>query len=573
MDQTLRDSWITWLGNNTYNGEFSVGQEFDSLHQLKDIVKSYSITKNQSFRVVESEPSKYVVECKRKKTHNCPWKLRAIKDPMLPIFRVVKYNGPHANNCVGDIISGDHQNLTSEFVCNIILDLVRVDPSLKIRAIVQVIKDRTEFSITYRKAWLAKQKAIAIIFGDWEKSYEELPRYMQALQEANEGTVVHWSTIETSNPFIHVFKRVFWAFKPFIDGFRHCRPLITIDGTHLYGRYKGTLLIAMATDANFYLFPLAFAIVENESIKTWSWFMACLRQSVTQRRGLCVISDRHAGILDALNKEGSGWEEPFAHHRFCIRHLASNVGKHFKTHMKNLFGRAADERQKKKFDFWFKRIGDLNIKAREYLENIPFHLWSIHHDGGFRYGIRTTNMSECFNEVMKGARCLPIKAIVEMTFFRVNSYFVTRRGWGKRRLDEGHEYSEKAYKIIERNMQKSAAHSVKSFDYEMGLFQVTIGRGNRPPGKGDNKHNVDLVKKTCTCGKFLIYKLPCSHILAVCRDRNLSYASFIDPFFSTHEYRQTYIKSFKPLPDVPYWPPYVGPKVIANVNQKRGKPG
>ncbi|XP_021749813.1 uncharacterized protein LOC110715539 isoform X1 [Chenopodium quinoa] len=116
MDQTLCDSWITWLGNNTYNGEFSVGQEFDSLHQLKDIVKSYSITKNQSFRVVESEPSKYVVECKRKKTHNCPWKLRAIKDPMLPIFRVVEYNGPHANNCVGDIISGDHQNLTFEFV-------------------------------------------------------------------------------------------------------------------------------------------------------------------------------------------------------------------------------------------------------------------------------------------------------------------------------------------------------------------------------------------------------------------------------------------------------------------------
>ncbi|XP_021749711.1 uncharacterized protein LOC110715437 [Chenopodium quinoa] len=161
MDQTLRDSWITWLGNNTYNGEFSAG----------------------------------------------------------------------------DIISGDHQNLTSEFVCNIILDLVRVDPSFKIRAIVQVIKNRTEFSITYRKAWLAKQKAIAIIFSDWEKSYEELPR-------------------------------VFWAFKPSIDGFRHCRPLITIDGTHLYGRYKGTLLIAMETDANLQLFPLAFAIVENESIET-----------------------------------------------------------------------------------------------------------------------------------------------------------------------------------------------------------------------------------------------------------------------------------------------------------------
>ncbi|XP_021768113.1 uncharacterized protein LOC110732474 [Chenopodium quinoa] len=72
VDPRLNNSWMSWLGNETYNngGEFEVGQQFDSLQQLKDAVKSYSIARNQTIRVVEAEPEKYVVECKRKE-HTC----------------------------------------------------------------------------------------------------------------------------------------------------------------------------------------------------------------------------------------------------------------------------------------------------------------------------------------------------------------------------------------------------------------------------------------------------------------------------------------------------------------------
>lgn len=373
MDPALLESWRTWSQDDSFDGEFAIGQEFDSLEQLKDVVKAYSIARNQTFRVLEVEPDKYVIECKRKKQCNCPWRLRATKNPSLPIFTFVRYNGPHASNYVGDINSIDHPLLTSDFVCNAIRDLIQADPSLKIRAIVQVVKDKFHYTITYKRAWLAKQKAIASIFGDWETSYEELPKYMQALQESNRGTVVHWWTMPSQeDPSVHIFCRVFWAFKPSIDGFKHCRPLITIDGTHLYGKYKGTLLIAMATDANFQLFPLAFAIVEEESGDSWKWFMTCIRHSVTQREGLCVISDRHKGILATMNDVSSGWEEPLAHHRFCTRHLASNVNSNFKNaYVKNLFGRAADARQKKKFDYYLNKIGDLNVNARRYLMEIP----------------------------------------------------------------------------------------------------------------------------------------------------------------------------------------------------------
>ena len=67
-------------------------------------------------------------------------------------------------------------------------------------------------------------------------------------------------------PNNETFQRVFWSCKPSIEGFASCRSVLSIDGTHLYGKYKGTLLIVMGGDGNNQLFPLAFAITEGKNI-------------------------------------------------------------------------------------------------------------------------------------------------------------------------------------------------------------------------------------------------------------------------------------------------------------------
>ena len=90
-------------------------------------------------------------------------------------------------------------------------------------------------------------------------------------------------------PNTEIFQRVFWSFKPFIEGFEHCRPIMSIDGTHLYGKYKGKLLIAMKCDGNNQLFPLAFSITEVDNTNSWGWFLTCIRNRVTQWTGMCYI--------------------------------------------------------------------------------------------------------------------------------------------------------------------------------------------------------------------------------------------------------------------------------------------
>lgn len=93
------------------------------------------------------------------------------------------------------------------------------------------------------------------------------------------GTIIE---LETLNVFSNegtqisgarVFHHLFWAFQPCIKGFAFCKPVVQVDGTWLYGKYRGTLLMVMAQDGNRNIFPIAFALVEGETGEAWSFFL------------------------------------------------------------------------------------------------------------------------------------------------------------------------------------------------------------------------------------------------------------------------------------------------------------
>ena len=63
-------------------------------------------------------------------------------------------------------------------------------------------------------------------------------------------------------PNTEIFQRVVWSFKSSIEGFEHCHHVLSIDGTHLYGKYKCTLMITIGCDGNNKLFSLTFSITK-----------------------------------------------------------------------------------------------------------------------------------------------------------------------------------------------------------------------------------------------------------------------------------------------------------------------
>jgi transposase-like protein len=75
-------------------------------------------------------------------------------------------------------------------------------------------------------------------------------------------------------------QRAFLALEPAIATFKHCRPVICIDGTFLTEKYKGTILTVVAADGNNQLLPLAIAFAEGENGDSWYWFLKRLKQMV-----------------------------------------------------------------------------------------------------------------------------------------------------------------------------------------------------------------------------------------------------------------------------------------------------
>ena len=56
--------------------------------------------------------------------------------------------------------------------------MIKEDPSIKISLIQERINSEFFYMVSYRKAWMAKQKAIAIEYGDWEESYAKLSSWL-----------------------------------------------------------------------------------------------------------------------------------------------------------------------------------------------------------------------------------------------------------------------------------------------------------------------------------------------------------------------------------------------------------
>ncbi|QHO43396.1 Putative mutator sub-class protein [Arachis hypogaea] len=156
---------------------------------------------------------------------------------------------------------------------------------------------------------------------------EAIKPLVEAMCHKKSSAVVHFETMPAYQgddlvPDIRVLHRVFWSYYPCIRAFRHCKPVVQVDGTHLYRKYKDCLLVAVSQDGNNNIMPIAFAIVEGETSDAWYFFFSNLRQHVVTRDGVRLISDRHDSIRSAIERNNGVWSPPRAFHMFCIRILS-----------------------------------------------------------------------------------------------------------------------------------------------------------------------------------------------------------------------------------------------------------
>ncbi|XP_057746715.1 uncharacterized protein LOC130965983 [Arachis stenosperma] len=277
------------------------------------------------------------------------------------------------------------------------------------------------------------------------------------------------------------FHHLFWTFPPCIEAFRHCKPLVSIDGTHLYGKYGGTLLLAIVQDGNSNILPIAFALVEGENAESWSFFLSNLRSHVTLQEGILVISDRHNGIRAALEAPENDWLPPHAFRVFCIRHVATNFSLSFKCKdARRMLVNAAYAKTEVEFYYWFDIMRTENLAMCDWANRMEYDKWTQHEDSGKRFRHMTINISECVNSVLKETRNLQVTSLVKATYRRLAELFVVQGQTAETQLGSRHEFCQALIKAIDRNIRDSRCFTVTLYDRHQSEYTVakTTPTGN-----------------------------------------------------------------------------------------------
>ena len=113
--------------------------------------------------------------------------------------------------------------------------------------------------------------------------------------------------------------QLFVALSVSIHGFQlGCRPIISIDSSHMSGPYKGALFLASSYDADDDMFPFAYGLFSSENYEDWLWFLEKLKMVIGETK-VIIISNRHEGIirsvLDVFSSEN---------HAHCYHHIKEN---------------------------------------------------------------------------------------------------------------------------------------------------------------------------------------------------------------------------------------------------------
>jgi hypothetical protein len=106
-------------------------------------------------------------------------------------------------------------------------------------------------------------------------SLQLLIPFLEKLKKANAGSFVLYVRNED------LTMKSLCLFSSFMtDSLKFVRPIISLDGTHLKSKYKGTLLASTVLSPTNELFPLGFMIYSvNEDLPSWTEMLMALKEA------------------------------------------------------------------------------------------------------------------------------------------------------------------------------------------------------------------------------------------------------------------------------------------------------
>ena len=119
--------------------------------------------------------------------------------------------------------------------------------------------------------------------------------------------------------------------------------------------------------------------------------------------------------------------------------------------------------------------------------------------------------------------------------------------------------------------KEAPKHLVTVFNHEDSLFEVRTPINPNSAYRGNHHHEVNLRQSTFSCQKWQVYKIPCSHVIAMCKYQSIFAMRYIDRCYYLEEQVACYAPRFCSVPDSVHWNEPDFPVLYPNVQLRRAK--
>ena len=232
---------------------------------------------------------------------------------------------------------------------------------------------------------------------------------------------------------------------------------------------------------------------------------------------------------------------PLAKHRLCARHIYANWSKAWRgRELKKKFFSYAWSTFHEQFKDNLTALGELKKEAAESVLTYPVQSWVRAY---FRCKclcwIVDNNLSESFNSWIDDYRYLPIIRMIDgirvkmMTKWAESEANVLRwRG----------NYSPKCVSLYEINKELSMRCNL--FFNGDDAYEIS---------EGDDRHNVFLARKQCTCRAWDLTGIPCQHAICALFHAQIDPVTQISRFYHKDTYLCSYRTKFQPVRGKGFW--------------------
>ncbi|CAH9114392.1 unnamed protein product [Cuscuta europaea] len=234
------EKWTTFCAKTDMKEPtFKLGLTFGTKQEFKEAVENHAFKNGKEVRFVKNDKEQVVVECKH---IGCSWKMNLRKVMNSHSWRILKYHDTHE----GCSWVYHNKMVNSSKVANRWFKEIEGHSNWKTKEFRQKVCTEERFHLSLRQAYRAISKAKRKLRGEEEDYFKKIWSYVAEIRRTNHGStcVVKLSeNVEVDGQ--QRFLRMYMCWEACREGFKQCRPVLGVDGTHLKTATGGQLLVAI----------------------------------------------------------------------------------------------------------------------------------------------------------------------------------------------------------------------------------------------------------------------------------------------------------------------------------------